>query len=259
MKKSSKIVLSLLCLCPVILSACSSVTYHPISLKTNESSFGHPISLGADKFKEDSTITINAAENNPASNPLVAWVKDNEYLVKIAKHTEDARDTSYSFAVNADTAGEYTAVFQENNASSMMYAFVSDISLSINGEEKEEFEYNLSYAILSSGSNNYLPYEDKIGNEYKTNILYFDATNSNYEFKFKVDGSFNMVGAESEEKIAFTNLTCGTWISMSNFESCKMLEFDFDFVDSINTPGTGKFTISLEKFSVENFDAATQI
>ena len=244
MKKTFKILLSTLCLCPLLLCACQSNEYYKITAISSSSALGSVSGYSTDKVLEGSTITLTARENYPYTNPLIGWVKDNEYLVKIAGIKENATDTTLSLTASEDTSGKYTAVFAED-LSSMMYAYVSQTSFAIDDVtlEKADYSYELSYAIMSAGSDSFLPFEDEIGEDINTNILYFGGLGQSYVFKFKAEISLSINGTDGTTKIVET-ITNSNLISKDNF--LDSLDFEFD-ADGSNA----KFSLSLAKFSTQ--------
>ncbi|MBO5394361.1 MAG: hypothetical protein J6A28_00455 [Clostridia bacterium] len=261
MKKALKSLLIIIFgLCPILLAACGSTNYYTITVNSSDTALGSVSKDKADSSLEDTKVTLFARENNPETNPLLGWVKDNEYLVKIANHTTEARDNKLELTSSAAAEGHYTAVFKED-LDSMMYAYISQTHFDIfdtptsdpQAQDTESFSYKLSYAILSSGSNNYIPFEDKIGQDINTNILYFGGPGQNFYFKFKIELSFNIGEEENIQTFVLTE-TAQDWISKEVFP--PKLNFEFKFEDG-ETEKNGVFTIILSKFSEEMFEIVT--
>ncbi|MBE7073840.1 MAG: hypothetical protein E7379_01965 [Clostridiales bacterium] len=251
MKKSLKISLSLLCMCPLALCACQSNDYYKITAISSSSALGSVSGFSQEKVVEGSTVTLTARENYSINNPLLAWVKDNEYLVKIASHPLDSkeRDLSLSIEASESTQGNYTAVFDEQD-SSMMYAYINPESFYFAISEtpiaNESYEITLYYAILSAGSDNYLTYEYKFGDNLKTNIIYFGGLGNNYEYKFKI-----LLTHKVDEVATHTYTLTTNTISKSNFKDTSDISIEFDAQSAEITPPKANFSMSIKKFSTD--------
>ena len=178
MKKSIKILLSFLCLCPLLLlTACGSSTYYVINVSSSDDYIGtfsnnrnnNPRQL------EGTSITLTAIEKS-SSNPFICWVKDNKTVVS----TSSELQMTYS----SQTAGNYTAVFEEA-PSGMMYTALDN--LRINNSNYYGANFVLYYSNTISGNDVYVEFErGSIGSEgtfnsSHTSVLYgetqsFEAT-----------------------------------------------------------------------------------
>lgn len=212
MKKTLKILFTLLfCLCPtLLLAACGSIEYYTISATSSSTSLGSVSGVPNAAVAQDSTVTLTARPNDEINHPLIAWVKNDEKLVKIPSINDGVRDNSLVVSASSESEGKYTAVFNEPNTS-MMYAFLSSCNLlSIDGvlADPSSFTTSFTYAIMSAGSSTFLPFEHDLAKQ--PNILYFGGAGVNREYKFKVIISLTLgettvqVEASSDEIISKT-------------------------------------------------------
>lgn len=180
MKRSKKILLATLLLCPlVMLSACVPPPSYLITTSSSDSTYGRVNGDRKDKMVEGSKITLSVIEDDPLNHPFVCWVKDYKTVVS----AENALEIEY----NEDTAGHYTAVFHEETTS-MRFTTLSSIDVETTGFVS--IEYKLDYSSSSSGSSNYSLLTEgtfETSSLYKTDntsVLYFGTLGSNIEYKF---------------------------------------------------------------------------
>ena len=118
MKKSLKIFLTCLFLCPLlILTACQSPAQYSITTNPSDSSLGsipESSEINLNKKNEGTKITLSIKENYPETNPFICWIKDYKKVVSSEKNL----DLTY----NAENEGNYTAVFEETSLNKMMFS-----------------------------------------------------------------------------------------------------------------------------------------
>lgn len=188
MKKSLKILLSTLCLFPILIfSGCKSPSEYTISARPSDSFLGsipEVSNLNLSAKKEGSKITLNVKENFPDTNPFICWVKDYKKVVSVEK--------TLSLTYSENTAGNYTAVFHEISQSNMMFASVDSLSFIPETENYVSVNYEMMYARDISGSTNFSSLENgsfNIEENYKTNnssIVYFGSAGDNYRYNIRV-------------------------------------------------------------------------
>lgn len=207
MKKSVKIFLILLCLCPILLlTACTSPATYLITAVPSDSSLG--VIQGAynnEQLSEGTNITLIATEKQETAltNPFICWVKDYKTVVS----TEKELSLTYS----QSTAGNYTAVFNETSQNKMMFASINKINCSVEGYST--INYTIKYARVNSGSSDFIELENGSytnGQEYNTNntsLIYFGNAGANYEYKIQIDFVFvTATGGETSYSVSFTDL-----------------------------------------------------
>lgn len=224
MKKSYLCLIALLCFCSALLCACNKVEYYNISATSSE--FGSVIGLPSSRLADGTEITLTAIEHDKENHPLLAWIKDNQFLVKVA--TEE--DKTLALTVNKETAGEYTPVFDEDE-NSMMYAFLSNPVFEYGTEyEADKYQYQLEFVIMSNGSNNYTTFQEN-------RIIYLGNFGLTLEYKFRVKVRYTKPSdtAETEEI-----LVCDTIISKYNMQ---------DVLSFSKEGSEAQFHLNLAKFS----------
>ncbi|MCI8555198.1 MAG: hypothetical protein HFI85_01305 [Clostridia bacterium] len=184
MKKSLKVFMSVLCLCPLLLLAgCEKPASYKITAMPSDSILGYVQGAYNNEQKtEGSKITLVARENSPETNPFICWVKDYKKVASTSK--------SLPLTYNKSTAGSYTAVYAENSHTQMMFATLSKVSF-----ETEQYT-TINYEILTTGgtsgsenSSSFAAGSFSASEEYKTDldsILYFGNVNTNYDFRLQV-------------------------------------------------------------------------
>ncbi len=207
MKKSIKILLILLLICPmVILSACTSPAQYLITALPSDSNLGTiQGAFNNEKLSEGTQINLLAVEKQSTAftNPFICWIKDYKTVV--------STNNQLSLTYNSENAGNYTAVFSETSQSKMMFASINKINFSL--ENMTTINYEIQYARINSGSSNFASLE--IGSyanieEYFTsnkNVVYFGSAGSNYEYMIKVNLNMQQSsGAETEYSVTFTTI-----------------------------------------------------
>lgn len=212
MKKLIKILLSFLCLCPLLLlTACGTSTYYVINVSSSDDYIGtfsnnrnnNPRQL------EGTSITLTAIEKS-SSNPFICWVKDNKTVVS----TSSELQMTYS----SQTAGNYTAVFEEA-PSGMMYTALDN--LRINNSNYYGANFVLYYSNTISGNDVYVEFErgsvgsDGTFNSSHTSVLYLGSvgTINNFQYKFKIE--LTVTDGETQAFEATTVLTNSTFNNTS--------------------------------------------
>lgn len=218
MKKSVKILLSLLCLCPIVmLTACGDSTYYVINVSSSDDTIGTFSNNRSNNPRqlEGTSITLTAIEKNLDENPFICWVKDNNTVVS----TESQLQMTYS----SQTAGNYTAVFEES-PSGMMYTAVD--YLNINNSSYNGASFTLYYS--NRGSDIYVELESgsfSSEGEYLSShmaVLYLGGagTMANYQYNFKIDITLaeETISLESQA-ILSNNSFNGTSTTLINFNN----------------------------------------
>ena len=233
MKKSLKIMFSILiCLCPILLTACGSVDYYTITAISSDTTIGSVTGFRDDAVAEGTKITLSARETDEQNNPLLCWIKDKEKIVKVANHTEEERDLDFEVISKAENEGQYTAVFAENE---IRYACIKGVEFTSTGEET--YEHEISYAILNAGSNNYLPFATHQDN---THVLYFGNIEQKNQFKFMINAT-QIIGESSNSATDYNE----TIIDETSFiDGEASIEFTFDFDGDLEKETTCTITFA---------------
>ena len=216
MKKSIKVLLSILCLCPMlILSACTSSTYYTINVYTSDSNLGSFVGNYTNPSQlEGTTMTLIANENNSTSstNPFVCWIKNDNQVVS----TNNQLTLTYS----SSTAGDYVAVFQETNPSSMIYMALDSITIS-GLSSFSNVTFTLSYSTIGN-SNVYATLESgtfsDIGDYLSSHmsVLCFGGANelSVNQYRFRIE-----VTTPTEDGSVTSTYTSQEYINNSSFNN----------------------------------------
>lgn len=250
MKKSIKMFLISLCLCPLLLlSACGTTTYYTITVSPSDSVLGSVLGTLSDTTQvEGTTMTLTAKENNAQTNPFVCWIKNNNTVV--------GTDSTLVLTYNSDTAGRYTALFAETNPSSMMYTALNTITFDP-ADDVTSINFSLSYSRTASGSDVYTTLASQTittENTYTsdhTSVLYLGSagTISSYQYRF----SLQITTTDSTGRESSYTLTSQTILSNSYFNgtsSCEIIIYD-NISDS-------NIVLSFEKLNRELFATETQ-
>lgn len=200
MKKSKKILISTLCLCPMLLlTACVPPPNYLITASSSDSTWGRAEGAIAEEMPEGTEMLLTVAETSPTDHPFICWVKD----YKTVATTESIFKLSYT----EETAGHYTAVF-EDEASKMLFATLS--SIEFDGSGYTNIDYTLNYSSSASGSNNYSQLSsgtfdpNAVYNTDLTSVLYFGSLGSVTEYKFEINVAItDSVGAITNHTIRF--------------------------------------------------------
>ncbi len=136
MKKSKCLILSILFILPIMLfSGCEDPKYFSVTSRSSNAELGS-VSGGNNSWIDGTNITLVATARNPETNPFICWIKDYVSIYTF--------DSTFSLTVSESTQGNYTAVFEENSASSMSYALMTNLSYL--STDYSSIEYTMTYA-----------------------------------------------------------------------------------------------------------------
>lgn len=244
MKKSVKILISILCLCPILLlTACGTTTYYTISVAYSDSYLGSATgAYSNDTQVEGTSLVLTARENYPSTNPFICWIKDNSRVV--------STDRTLSLTYNSQTAGRYTVVFEESSPNGMMYVALNEIQF-------EEFynvstiNFSLKYARTVSGSDVYVELEngtfspsDASYSGAKQNVLYFGTATNSYQYRLRLDLVVtDTTGVETTYSLNYNDL-------LSNTSFNNQSTFSAVLTDGVTG---GSVTLSFAKLSTSLF------
>ena len=224
MKKNLKIFVFLICLCPLILlTACTPPEKFLISALPSDSSLGSVQGVLTEKKEEGSKITLTAKENNSENNPFICWVKDYKTVVSNTKRL--------NLTYNSSSAGHYTAIFEEDSSSKMMFSCLSKIDFQPAGYTT--INYEIYSALITSGSDEYAKFINgsyTIGSDSevdKMQVIYFGGVGVNNEYKFKVNlKMLDVQGMETQYEFQINSL-----LNRNNFEgeNCTISHHVSDF------------------------------
>lgn len=194
MKKSRKIAISSLCLTPLLLlSACVPPPSYTITASSSDSNLGYVQGFYKEEREEGSKVGITA--HSFSENGFVCWVKDNKTII--------SNESELKLTYEDETAGHYTAIFEEDDISKMLYSSFTGISFKPAGYTKVEYE--ISTALLSSGSNDFYTFaggEHLLSEEYNvepTSVLYFGGAGDEYTYLIKIN--FKLFNDKNEETL----------------------------------------------------------
>ena len=234
MKKSVKIFLSILCLCPILLlTACSSSTYYTINVYWSDSSLGSVVGNYTNPRQlEGTTMTLIANENNAtaSTNPFICWIKDDSQVVSTNKEL--------SLTYNSSTAGDYVALFEETNPSGMIYMTLDNLVVS-GISSYSNVNFTLSYATIGN-SNVYVNFESGTLSEIgefisdHTSVLCFGGANelSTNQYRFRIE-----ITIPIEDGSVTNTYTSQRYISNSTFNN--------QLTTSLTITGTENISITL--------------
>ena len=246
MKKTLKTLLIFILMLPiVILSACTSPTKYQITVNPSDSNLGsipEATTLNFTKMDEGTYTTFTAKENLPETNPFICWVKDYKKVV--------SKEKTYELVYNSQSAGNYTALFKENDVNKMLFASLNKINFEAVSETYSTANYVVRYARTSSGSSTYSELESgsfSLGETYHTNnesILYFGGAgvNSNYKIKVNID-LVTISGASTSLEIDITSI-----ISKASFNGNAQMSVAESYV------GYGDLTLTFAKITPELYE-----
>lgn len=180
MKKSIKTIFFTLCLCPAfILSACVPPPSYLITAKSSDIELGTVHGYKEKEMEEGYVVTLTANE----INPFICWIKDDSLVAGTEKNLK--------LTYNEKTAGEYTAVFEENDISSMMYASLTSVNFEPNNYSS--ISYKISTALISRGSDNFSDFANGILKDGentetdRTSIIKIDGIGQEYSYKILIN------------------------------------------------------------------------
>lgn len=253
MKKSLKVVLTGLFLCPALLfSACGSPAQYLITTNPSDSNLGSVMEasdVNLNTKAEGTKITLTAKENQPTTNPFICWIKDYKLVVSNSKEL--------GLTYNQTNAGNYTAVFDETSQNKMLFASLYNVAFNIDNDVQSEnnytnVEYTVKYAILSSGSTNYSVLTDGRYNLTETSVntnnrsvLYFGKAGADYNYVIRVDVTLkNATGGQLIQPFEFDN-----FVNKNDFDS------NGNLVVTKQDPTCGTLSLTFKKLnSSTHFD-----
>lgn len=245
MKKSVKILLSILCLCPMLLlSACTSSTTYIINVYWSDSTYGSVVgNFTNPRQVEGTTMTLVANENNSTSstNPFICWIKNDSKVV--------STDKELTLTYNSSTQGDYIAVFEETNPSKMIYTSLDGLVIS-GLDSYIGVTFVLSYATIEN-SNVFIPFESGSISETgefisdHTSVLCFGGSGEREESQYR----FRIEITSPTEDGTITN----TYTSQGYFNNSS---FNGQLQTSIVITGINEevITLNFEKINMTLFE-----
>lgn len=231
MKKSVKILLSILCLCPVLLlTACGESNYYTINVGTSEQKFGYIISNYTDPRQfEGTTMTLTAIEKDQTNNPFICWIKDNNTVVS----TDEVLTLTY----NSSTAGDYVALFEETKPSGMIYMTLDNFAIT-GLDSYSNVTFSLSYSTINNISSN-TTFESgslsEIGEftSNNRNVLYLGkpGETDTYQYQFKI--SLTIPTIDGNVTNTYTS-TSGQYLNNDSFDDAMTTSINIVGDDGVN-------------------------
>lgn len=189
MKKTTKILIGILCLCPLLLlTACDSTTYYTINVYWSDWNYGSVVGNYSDPRQlEGTTMTLIATKNTStaSTNPFICWIKNNNSVVSTNRELQ--------LTYNSSTAGDYVAVFEETNPSGMTYMSLDN--LVVEGlDSYSNVTFSLSYSLIGS-SNTFITFENGSLSDTgefisdNTNVLFLGSAGQldTYQYRFRLE------------------------------------------------------------------------
>lgn len=196
MKRKLKYLFAI-CLCPLLLTACTPPPSYIINANPSDLKLGSVKGATLDEKEEGSQINLEAIENYSETNPFICWVKNGRNVVS----TDKKLDLTYS----ESTAGSYTAVFEEEDSKKMRYSTLTRIDCQPEGYSNVSFK--LSVSTISSGSTNYTPFiEGSMSNGEgfitdSNTICYMGSADGANVFRFQI--SFELEAGDKTDKFIY--------------------------------------------------------
>lgn len=205
MKKLKKILMIVFLMPILLLASCSDPSSFVITASPSDRILGTVRGAIDGAVTEGNKVTLTAYENaNTANtNPFLCWIQNQSFVV--------STDRSIELTYNAQSAGNYTALFAEQDLSKMMYAAPSTIE--INSQlEVQTINFSLQYArstsssdfhnLISSSFANGTPFQS----DYK-NVLYLGNALSSYSYIIRLEISlvYNDGSTSSPYIVEFDN------------------------------------------------------
>lgn len=212
MKKSKKFLFASLLAIPMIaLVGCVPPNSYTINALPSDSNLGSILGAKNDiSAYEGTSLNLSVKELKPQTNPFICWVKDYKTVVSSEK--------TLNLKYNENTQGAYTAIFEEQDLTKMMYSSFS--SANITTSNFAGVKYTLSYARTAFGSSNYIVMNEgslvpsETLNTSNTDVLYFGGLGENFEYKIKIALTFLQAnGSETTYTVDFSN-----FVSRSAFD-----------------------------------------
>ena len=200
MKKVGKIAIASLMVIPAItLFACSTPKNYTLMTYSSNELLGIANGGSLDSFVEGSSFNLEATVKPNEDTKFLCWIKDNSKIYSTESKVE--------VILNSDTAGKYTALFEEPKISSMMYATAT--SLSYKTENVSSVSYEIKYAYDSSSSTfNTLSkgeFNGSVGEDlFGDNVYYLGKAGSFYKYIFNLSLEVKLNSGEIlTENVAF--------------------------------------------------------
>ena len=237
MKKKFKYLFAI-CLCPLLLTACTPPPSYVINANPSDLKLGSVKGVTLDEKEEGSQITLEAIENNSETNPFICWVKNGRNVVS----TDKKLDLTYT----ASTAGSYTAVFEENDLKKMRYSTLTKIDCQPEGYSSVSFQ--LSVSAISSGTTNYSPFvEGSMSNgesflSDNTPICYLGSSDGVNVYKFQI--SFELEVGDKTDKFIYIFINTLSDALFNEQGICTITEH-FDDLNTDITLTFNKLTYSI--------------
>ncbi len=240
MKKSIKTLLLALLVCPLLLlSACVPPDTFTITASSSEPAWGRVTGSPNEAVDEGTSLSLGIIETSQEDHPFIGWVKDYEKYV--------SSEGTLELTANAENAGHYTAVFDED-ANSMRFATLTQVFLDSSTYSSATFKINAS--VSTSGSSNYKAFAEgtlTAGDAFETDlssIVYFGALGSTREYKFEILLELSNAEGTVSKTIKFSNkLANDTFASTSACEISAMIDEN----DSV--------TLSFQKLSKDMYNS----
>ena len=205
MKKTTKILMGILCLCPLLLlTACDSTTYYTINVYWSDWNYGSVVGNYSDPRQlEGTTMTLIATENTStaSTNPFICWIKNNNNVVSTNRELQ--------LTYNSSTAGDYVAVFEETNPSGMTYMSLDNLVVegldSYSNVTFSTANFDFNGSTLTSAhfvSNNLESTYSSTVPTYKEDGTYLDAYHQTYiRYNYEVNMNFSDIGTANAKDI----------------------------------------------------------
>ncbi len=132
----------LLLVCITFFAGCSETKYFSVVTKSSNSEIGTGNGSINTTWAEGTELNLIATSKDQSKHPFICWVKDGTKVYSSESNTK--------LKVGADTEGVYTAVFKEEQISSMMYATLTNITY--NTSNFTSIEYRVDYAPEKNAS-----------------------------------------------------------------------------------------------------------
>lgn len=197
--KRTKLLLCSLILLPIMLIAgCGSPKQYSITTKSSNALLGSASGGSTSTFIEGTDVKLIATPKTGIE--FLCWIKDYQKVT--------STESTTTIKVNANTTGNYTALFQEESHRSMIYIGLSEISYEGDGDYSK-IDYSVRYApannteafaVLESGSS-----ETNVIDAFSGSVFRI-FENSNYiSYIFDVTLTITNRAGTSSTTLPFTN------------------------------------------------------
>lgn len=183
MKKFNKILFCSLALVPAIaLVGCNDPQYFSITTLSSNELLGKASGGSEKSFIEGSEVVLSA--QSYAGSNFLCWIHSSNRIV--------SKEANIKINVSQATSGSYTALFEEEAPSSMMYAMASEMNfISADYDDVSKVTYLIEY----SSSDNAASYKTLCSGTYdqiqstsikSDNVLYLGKAGNLYKYNFRV-------------------------------------------------------------------------